>query len=320
MLNVIIHVLSLLRSFITYCRIKHKLGVTNGEMAIICPYGIGDTYFICILSQVLSQKYSRPIALVVKTQHLAVVNMFREVISQAIVCEFTAKELRRIGEASVALNGNLMVGHPSIIRKQFLFEMVGIEKLNLLDCYKIYFGLPLDCQLVPPKPGKAACRTAAEMLELYHLPEGRTVLLCPSCYSTDKIPVDFWGELADSLGRAGFTVCTNVAASEKNEIIGTIQLTAELDVLIPLVESAGHVVSVRSGLCDLISSANCRKVVVYPDQKWEHGTIFSGTSLVSMGLASNVREYVYAETAREHLIRGILSYFQPSWQDPSYPQ
>lgn len=312
MLNVIIHVFSLLRSMITYSRIRHKLGVTNDELAIICPYGIGDTYFVCILSRMLAYKHSRTIVLVVKAQHLALVGMFRDTITRVVVCEFTEKELRRVGDTSMVLNGNLMVGHPSSIRKQFLFEMVGIEKINLLDCYKVYLGLPLDCQLVLPDPGKEANRMATNMAESLRLPKGNTVLLCPSCYSTDMIPADFWNELADSLWKKGFTVCTNVGGSEKNEIKGTVELNAELNLLIPLVEILGHVVSVRSGLCDLISSAHCHKVFVYPNQKWEHGTVLSGTSLVSMGLANDAREYVYTEAAKVHLIREIVFFFQSS--------
>lgn len=305
MLRLIVKVISFFFSLITYARIWHKLRLGKNELAIICPYGIGDTYFICILSKMLVDKYGRSIVLVVKLQHLAITNMFSDSISRVIAYDLTETELRRIGDATNILNGNVLIGHPSNIKKQLLFEMVGIECLNLLDCYKVYFGLPLTCELTGPQPAALAAMKAKNFMKSLNLPEGKTVLLCPACYSTEKIPADFWTDLADACKKHGLTVCTNVTGAESG-IKGTMPVTVELDLIISFVEHAGHVVSARSGLCDLISSARCNKVVIYPDQKWANGTIFSGTSILKMGLTTNVKEYLYDPIEQEVVIAEII--------------
>jgi hypothetical protein len=305
-------------SLATYVRLRRRLGVRANEMCIICPYGIGDTYIVAALSRALSERYGRSIVLAVKPSHVAVAELFAGSVSRVVSCGVTALELGRIGDWNDFLDGNLLVGHPSILRKQFLFPMVGISSLNFLDCYKLYFGLSLQCQLQPPQVGAVATGKAKAVMESLKLPQGRTVVLCPACVSTDHLPADFWSELAAAVTEAGFTACTNIAGVEPC-IAGTIPATVELEAMIPFVEQAGHVVAVRSGLCDLISSARCNNVVIYPDQPWAYGTVYSGTSVVSMGLGPDIKEYVYDAANKATIISEIISVVKAGSSTPANP-
>ena len=59
----------------------------------------------------------------------------------------------------------------------------------------------------------------------------------------------------------------------------------------PFVERAGAVIAVRSGLCEVLSSAQCRKIVLYPKKaRLGAGTSRDFFSLSAMGLCSDALE------------------------------
>ena len=80
-----------------------------------------------------------------------------------------------------------------------------------------------------------------------------------------------------------------------------------LDEAIPLSEKAGWMISMRSGLCDLISSANCVLTVLYYRTNFPKGIRYSNCSLKKMGLRKNVLEYEYGlEENLEKLVERIV--------------
>jgi hypothetical protein len=61
-----------------------------------------------------------------------------------------------------------------------------------------------------------------------------------------------------------YKIYTNTSGDE-TPIRGTEPLCAPLAQMTAAAEHAGTFVGLRSGLCDVLFSANCRKVVVFPD-------------------------------------------------------
>ena len=97
---------------------------------------------------------------------------------------------------------------------------------------------------------------------------GRTVLLAPYARGGDMcgISMAFYAEFADSLQTEGYTVCTNAGGGTKEPPVpGTKPLLVPYRLMRPFCERAGTFIGLRSGLCDIVSGAGCKKVVIYGD-------------------------------------------------------
>lgn len=65
----------------------------------------------------------------------------------------------------------------------------------------------------------------------------------------------------------GYQCFTNVAGEEK-PLAGTVAISPGISEIESVVEHAGTFVGIRSGLCDVIRSANARKIALYPDYNY----------------------------------------------------
>jgi hypothetical protein len=101
--------------------------------------------------------------------------------------------------------------------------------------------------------------TDAEQIE-----KGRTIILSPYAKSMVQIPDTFWESLAGDYQKKGYLVCTNVAGDERS-VKGTKALSVPIKQMVSAVEHAGCFIGIRSGLCDVLDTARCRKVAVFPD-------------------------------------------------------
>ena len=133
------------------------------------------------------------------------------------------------------------------------------------------------------------------IFEEHKLIPGRTVLLAPYAGKSEMwgVPVAFYARLADELHAAGFCVCTNTSGGEKEPPVpGTRPLLVPYRLVRPFCERAGIFIGLRSGLCDIVSGARCRKVVLYSDKFKTGGpcTWLDFFSLEKMGLCRAVTE------------------------------
>lgn len=97
-----------------------------------------------------------------------------------------------------------------------------------------------------------------------NIPKGKSVILAPYSKSIVCASDEFWIKTAQNYSNNGFNVYTNVVGNEK-EIKGTKPLRIPISQILSAVEHAGIFIGMRSGLCDVIDTANCKKVVVFPD-------------------------------------------------------
>ncbi len=65
----------------------------------------------------------------------------------------------------------------------------------------------------------------------------------------------------------GRQVFTNVAGDEK-PLRGTIPISPLICEMKSVVERAGTFIGIRSGMCDVIRTAKCRKIALYPDYNY----------------------------------------------------
>jgi len=123
----------------------------------------------------------------------------------------------------------------------------------------------------------------------------KTILIAPYSYTLPTPPKSFWIKLASALKSKGYYVCTNVSGKE-SPIKGTIPLFVPYKDLVPFLNDAGFFIGIRSGLCEIISSSTCKKVILYKSGfDWNGGDSIDYFSLPTMGLCDAI-EMEYSKT------------------------
>lgn len=122
------------------------------------------------------------------------------------------------------------------------------------------YGLPQETK--PVLPSHFAAPT-----DDYGIQPGQAVILAPQAKSVTELPQGFWETEVAHWQAAGKQVYTNVAPGEK-PLTGTQSLDVSLAELQPLAERAGTFVALRSGICDVLAAAHCRKIVYFPDARY----------------------------------------------------
>ena len=113
---------------------------------------------------------------------------------------------------------------------------------------------------------------------LEDIPEGRSVILAPYAGSVTSLDPEIWNGIRDTYLEKGYEVFTNTAPGEK-PLDGTRALSPRIREMRSVVERAGTFIGLRSGICDVIRSADCRKIALYPDYnfsdtKWKSIDVF----------------------------------------------
>lgn len=142
---------------------------------------------------------------------------------------------------------------------------------------------------------------------------GKTVVLAPYAGLAPRISSVFWDKLVFRLVTQGFTVCTNSSCSAEPPIRGTVPVLYPHNLSVPFLEAAGYIVGLRSGFLDIIESARCKKVALYP-HNFEKRGIANGSAIGSFSLNAmfNRNDFLELETTPENLdeiVESILNYF-----------
>ena len=103
----------------------------------------------------------------------------------------------------------------------------------------------------------------------------------------------------------GYTVFTNVTDNQK-EIRKTLRLNCALRDINSVVELAGNFVGLRSGLCDILANCDAKKIIIYPDVKYDYITVFNYYSFEKMKVGKKMIELIYKDDL-EVLKMDILS-------------
>ncbi|MDJ1168119.1 hypothetical protein PMG71_01605 [Roseofilum sp. BLCC_M154] len=291
-----------LQSFKDYCKdflywqkLSLKIAFKNNEWMVLCPYGIGDTYFVCSLAdEFLKRNGGDRFSVVVKSCHQDIPKLFEKHISRVITLDY--HNTRAIKRFNKFQPGSMIIGHPEFYMNGQLLKQMGYKGITLLDLYKIIFGLTLDTPVLSPQVDECSFEKAEQKIKLMNLPIGKTVILAPQSNALNPVDFNFWVKLAKILEIRGWKVCTNTVKAE-NCIPGTVPLTFSLLEAIPLVELAGWIIASRSGLCDLIGSANVKMTVLYKDQinSYNSCSMLDMYSLKKIGFDNpKIYEYQYS--------------------------
>ncbi len=142
------------------------------------------------------------------------------------------------------------------LHKALYIKCISLEKIY---CCGV-FGLPYDSKPVEATKWKTYDGKVK-------LDRGNTVVLSPYAKSVTLLPDRLWIRISLFFQERGYSVVTNVVGDEK-PIPGTTAITADLDQMKNVLELAGVFVGIRSGLCDVIRTAKCTKIAIYPDYNY----------------------------------------------------
>jgi hypothetical protein len=128
------------------------------------------------------------------------------------------------------------------------------------------------------------------------LPKGRTVIIAPYANSAKMLPPWFWEKLTRSLSQMGYKVCVNInSKTEINPFTDIEEISFSYKESVAVLEYAGFFIALRSGLCDIVSSAKCKKIILYPEPAavfdyLTHRCDMEFSSLRRMGLSDDAIE------------------------------
>ena len=192
------------------------------------------------------------------------------------------------------------------------------DKFNFMDSYKI-FALNLKEPIFLKKP------TFIEVTEAEHfwwqkrgIVPKKTVIVAPDANSVTRLPIWFWNSIIMDIKQKGYTVFVNC---NYFNFYRAEDMFFSYEESVPLLEYCGYFVGIRSGLCDIISTAKCKKIIIYPKQQkeidyGEHRTELEFSGLKVMGLANDDKDLIELVTPlirnitdKHTMLEGIDDYF-----------
>jgi len=186
----------------------------------------------------------------------------------------------------------------------------GYKNLDFAKMFRYFvFGFDDSVQYELP-PRKNWKGEIDELFQKHNLIKGKTVILSPYSNTLFELLDDFWEAIASHCKRLGYSVCTNCAAKSEKPVKGTEAVFFPLGIAMDFVKAAGYFVGIRSGLCDIISSAKARKIILYEkDGFFYKSSPYEYFSLKKMGLCEDAVELEYNSSERKKVVEQILRVF-----------
>lgn len=241
---------------------------------LLSPFGLGDTAILCGLKSEIEKAYQEQVILVVKESHETILKMYEiEEYETYKNCRFDSNSnLLKIISDSVKFpqKGKLYVAHYDWSPKRRLLHIQdGNLFFGMLDFYKGFLGLTWECDFRYPRQVPRSIFVEDQLkiklkLKGINAPLNKICLLIPEVHSLSPLPVKYWCDLAEKVKDDGLIPVTSVC-SEDFEIPGIKNVSLTLQELITFSMLSAKVISMRSGLCDLIWPKGKDLYVVYPD-------------------------------------------------------
>lgn len=193
-----------------------------------------------------------------------------------------------------------------------LISLAGLNGIGFMDLYKAAV-FHTDKIKLPTPEWKMDWDWGKEFFKKSHFIPGKTILIAPDAASVAyEADPHFWLNLVLVLRKRGYCVCTNLAKPEEKGIEHTAGVWIPYDRIAIFLEMAGCFIGYRSGLCDLVASVDCKKIILYPRCSWPTrggaglNTTLAIFSLKQMGLCRDAVELEYDRKNPDETIKNIL--------------
>lgn len=244
-----------LRGISTLKRIRAKYPLHH---IVVCPYNaLGDVYWAAAFLPAYCQKQGIEKTAVAVTGSGCVQTAGLFDIGDLIMLE--GAEMDEFVQALLFIrDDNCTIAHHDRPYTDNIIRYLDKHFLSFIDYYRCaVYGLPKDT--LPSWPTHNEAFSGMDKLV-----KGKTAIFAPYAKSIVRPPDLFWEKLAGTYRENGYTVLTSVHGDE-TPIKGTAPFMLPLSQMVSVAEYAGHFIGIRSGLCDIINTARCRKTVIFPD-------------------------------------------------------
>lgn len=251
-------------------RIYHILRKKYGEdvCLLICPHpGTGDIYNIGLYFTPFLEK-----------------NRIKQ-----YTFLYRGKSEQQVGRL-FGIQGDTILTERETIRLSRFVRFIGPQYINLIQLhhypYPVYanaslanfegykgitftqmfrdVALGLNEDVIPVQPHFSSITGVNEIFYKKGLLPEKTVILAPYSSSAQVIPLNIWEVLVEKLKKAGYSVATNCVPGKEMPVTGTVELAFEYQYAKDFLEYAGFFIGARSGFCDVVSSINCKKIILTP--------------------------------------------------------
>lgn len=202
--------------------------------------------------------------------------------SQAeVVSQGEAESLMRIA-VFLGKDSNIIISQPYSSYVEIFNNMECYKGLNFDDFYQTIWN---ESRSAMPQFKHEAADSVLGRLE-----KGKSVILSPYANSLPRINPVFYEALTKCLVEEGYKVFTNSSGEDEPVIKGSEPIFFGFDEMKKVLEYAGCFIAMRSGMCELASTADCKKVILYPIKAARHGTLTGLYGLKNMGLCEDALE------------------------------
>lgn len=246
-------------------RVERGLGLLHNleqvypdHFKILCPFSaLGDIYFtMSYLPYFIQQrKIKQWVIGVIGKACAEVVKIFGKYTVEV----FSQRDMDETIQATLyTRDENTFIPHQD---RPYVVNLSKVLYIKCIPLEQIYccgvFGLP-----VSTKPYVPVCLKSYPHLEQI-IPQ-KTVILSPYAKSVTALKTDVWRDIIDHYKSRGYLCYTNTVGEEE-PLPDTQSISPSIAEMQSVVEYAGTFIGIRSGLCDVIREASCRKIALYPD-------------------------------------------------------
>ena len=285
---------------------KLTRGHSSGCRVFIAPYtGVGDIYLIGLFFRSYLKKHS------ISDYVFAVVTGACKKVAEMFDIKNIFVLPQKAGDDMISLqratneNLNIMVLNDGWMGDPLQWFR-GYKGLNFEKMFRCFvFGFDDEVPFMLPQK-KDCGKEVEELFEKYSLIKGKTVVLSPYSNTLFDLPNDVLSEIVSYCKSRGLIPVTNCVGKEQ-PIEGTQAVFFPLTQAIAFMDAAGYFVGVRSGLCDVISSSKCKKVIIYEkDGIFYKSSHFEYFSLQKMGLCDDAVELQYHDDLKNECLHEIF--------------
>lgn len=129
------------------------------------------------------------------------------------------------------------------------------------------YRLAFELAAMPPQVTETMREEAEGLARQHSIEPDRSLVMFPYASSYPQDSLAHFEAFAHMAKRAGYYVVTSISGNER-PVPDTPGIAIPFDLLIPFCELAGSVVALRSGIVDILASAQCRKIWIYARQSF----------------------------------------------------
>lgn len=123
-----------------------------------------------------------------------------------------------------------------------------------------------DCKFIKPQISEKIINSVNQKIQQLQLKDDNFIILAPEAITCEKLPLNFWNNLAQNLKELGFDLYVNITNS-KNIIEGCKHSDLNLQEIFYLAQKAKAIISLRSGLSEFLVPTETPNISIYTNFK-----------------------------------------------------